>query len=519
MTLAVALLLAIIITASVLMVATRLRPDLVALLTLVTLGLSGLVTPADAFAGFSGPAVITILSIFVVSGALRDAGLAPFGLLDFLPVGFLVVLAGTAHMVFFGRRLLPSRYPAGQAARAVRLWAELEGLYGIEESLGELEVLPGSGLAGLSLNHGSWARDLGLSVVAVARDGQVQVAPPREETIRVGDVLFAQGTPEARVLQENGLRLLEEPVVPLQVTDEEVVLGEAVLSPHGRVAGRTLRQLHFREKQGLNVLALWRQGQPIHLGLADLPLQPGDAILVQGAASRMRQLREERDFLLMEEDPEAVLNPGKVRLAAGIGLVTLAAAATGWLPVSVITLSGATLMLLTGCLSMDDAYCSVEWKSVFLIAGMWPLGTAIASTGLAGRIAGDLTQLSAGAGTLAAAGLLLLVAAVLNQLIAGQAAVPIMLAPIGLALAQPSGADPRSLAMAVAWAPTGWGSRSPLAAWACVAGSHPPGSPTVAPGARCGRSCAADSGRTARLRSVAPLPAQWPVGPRAASPG
>jgi di/tricarboxylate transporter len=544
MTLAVPLLLAIIVIASVLMVATRLRPDLVALLTLVALGLSGLVTPAEAFAGFSGSAVITILSIFIiseglqqtgvthalgrgllrlsgggegqavlvtllaaaalslfmnniaaagvllpavislsrqtnippsrllmplafgtilggmatllttaniiVSGALRDAGLAPFGLLDFLPVGILVVLAGTTYMVLLGRRLLPSRYPAGQAARAVRLRAELESLYGIEQNLRELEVLPGSGLAGLSLQQGNWARHLGLSVVGVARNGHVQVAPPREETVRVGDVLFAQGTPEAQVLEDNGLRLLGEPAVPLRVTDEEVVLGEAVLSPHTRVAGRTLRQLHFREKYGLNVLALWRQGQPIRAGVADLQLQAGDAILVQGAASRMRQLREERDFLLMEEDPEAVLNPGKVRLAAGIGLLTLAIATTGRLPVSVITLSGATLMLLTGCLSMDDAYRSVEWKSVFLIAGMWPLGTAIASTGLAGRIADGLAQLSAGAGTLAVAGSLLLVAAVLNQLIAGQAAVPIMLAPIGLALAQSSGADPRSLAMAVA---------------------------------------------------------------------
>ena len=266
----------------------------------------------------------------------------------------------------------------------------------------------------------------------------------------MGDVLFTQGAQDARLLEDNGLRLLGEPAVPLQITDEEVVLGEVVLSPRARVAGRTLRQLHFREKYGLNVLALWRQGQPMRTGVADLTLQAGDAILVQGTASRMRQLREERDFLLMEEDPEAVLNPGKMRLAAGIGLLTLAVAAIGWLPVSIITLSGATLMLLTGCLSMDDAYRSVDWKSVFLIAGMWPLGTAIASTGLAGRIASSLTQLSAGAGTLAIAGILLLVATVLNQLIAGQAAVPIMLAPIGLALAQSTGVDPRSLAMAVA---------------------------------------------------------------------
>jgi di/tricarboxylate transporter len=538
------LLLAIVLCASLLMVTTRLRPDLVALLTLVALGLSGLVTPAEAFAGFSGSAVITILSIFmiseglqqtgvtrilgsallrlsgggearavlvtllaaamlslfmnniaaagvllpavislsrqsrippsrllmplafgtilggmatllttaniIVSGALRDAGLTAFGLLDFLPVGLPIVLFGTAYMVLFGRRLLPSQNPAGQAARAIRLRAELTSLYGIEQNLCELQVLPGSAMAGLSLRQGDWGRHLGLSVVGLARDGHVQVAPSREETVQVGDILLAQGSPDARTLEDHGLRLLQEPAFPREVTDEEVVLGEVVLSPHTRVAGRTLRQLHFREKYGLNVLALWRLGQPIRTGLADLPLHPGDALLLQGAATRLRYLREERDFILLEEDQDAVLRPRKARLAAAIGLLTLGVAAIGWLPVSVMTLTGAVLMLLTGCLSMDDAYRSVEWKSVFLIAGMWPLGTAIASTGLASQVANGLLHLASGAGPLAMAGMLLLLATVLNQLIAGQAAVPIVLAPIGLALAQASGADARGLAMAVA---------------------------------------------------------------------
>ena len=541
---AVPLLLAIIASASLLMVATRLRPDLVALLTLVALGLSGLVTPAEAFAGFSGSAVITILSIFIiseglqqtgvtrilggallrlsgggearavlvtllaaaalslfmnniaaagvllpavislsrqsrippsrllmplafgtilggmatllttaniiVSGTLRDAGLTPFGLLDFLPVGIPIVLIGTAYMALVGRRLLPRRHPAGQAARAIRLRAELTSLYGIEQNLCELQVLSGSEMAGLSLQQGDWGRHLGLSVVGLARNGHVQAAPSREEAVRVGDILLAQGSPDPKVLEEHGLRLLLEPAIPLQVTDEEVVLGEVVLSPHTRVAGRTLGQLHFREKYGLNVLALWRQGQPIRTGVAGLPLQAGDALLLQGAVSRMRYLREERDFILLEEDPEAVLRPRKSQLAAGIGLLTLGAAASGLLPVSIMTLAGAVLMLLTGCLSMDDAYRSVEWKSVFLIAGMWPLGTAITSTGLASQIADGLVRLSSGAGPLVMAGMLLLLATVLNQLIAGQAAVPIILAPIGLALAQASGADARGLAMAVA---------------------------------------------------------------------
>jgi di/tricarboxylate transporter len=120
------------------------------------------------------------------------------------------------------------------------------------------------------------------------------------------------------------------------------------------------------------------------------------------------------------------------------------------MPVAVTTLAGASLMLVTGCLTMDEGYRAVDWKSMFLIAGMWPLGTAISTTGLATLVANRLVSFASGSGPLVIAGLMLLGATILNQIIAGQAAVPIMLAPIGLAIAQASGVDPRGMAMAVA---------------------------------------------------------------------
>jgi di/tricarboxylate transporter len=544
MTSTILLLLLLIFSVSILMIGTRLRPDLLALLTLVALGLTRLVTPEQDLAGFSGTAVITILAIFIiseglrqtgvtmvmgrfmmrlsgggevqsilvtmltaatlslfmnniaaagvllpavislsrqsrispsrllmpmafgtvlggmatllttaniiVSGSLRERGLAPFGLLDFLPVGVPVVLAGTAYMVLVGRRLLPERYPPGQEARSVRLRAELESLYGIKTSLCELKVNPGSGMAGLSLQEGRWASRLGLHVVGLAREGRLQVAPSREVTVHEGDVVLAQGQPSAEILNQNGLQLLTEPAIPLAVTDEETVLGEVVLSPHAGIFGKSLSQLRFRERFGLNVLALWRQGSPIRSNLSDLPLRAGDTLLVQGTASKLSLLREGRDFLLLEEDPDAVMRPGKAYLAAGIGLVTLGIAALGWMPVAVTTLAGASLMLVTGCLTMDEGYRAVDWKSMFLIAGMWPLGTAISTTGLATLVANRLVSFASGSGPLVIAGLMLLGATILNQIIAGQAAVPIMLAPIGLAIAQASGVDPRGMAMAVA---------------------------------------------------------------------
>jgi di/tricarboxylate transporter len=360
------------------------------------------------------------------------------------------VAVGAAYLVLAGRRLLPSRYPAGLSARAAVLRAELAGLYGLEKSLVEVVVQPGSPMAGLNLWQGEWARRFGLSVVALARNGHVVVAPTREETVLAGDVLLAQGHPDPDALAASGLQRRSEPDIPLELTDAAHTLGEVVLSPHARMAGKSLADLQFREKYGLNVLAFWRQGRPIRTGIARLPLQPGDALLLQGAADRFRYLREERDFILLEEDPDAVLRPRKRWLAAVIALLTLVIAALGLVPIAVITMTGAVAMLVTGCLSMDDAYRAVEWKAVFLIAGMWPLGTAITTSGLAGRMAEALTSVSSTVGPLGLAALLMVAMTVLNQIIAGQAAVPILMAPVGLAVAQAAGADPRGMAMAVA---------------------------------------------------------------------
>jgi len=155
-------------------------------------------------------------------------------------------------------------------------------------------------------------------------------------------------------------------------------------------------------------------------------------------------------FLLLEQDPDAILRPRKTRLAAGITLVTLIVAAMAWLPVPVAALAGTSLLLLTGCVSMDDGYRAIEWKAIFLIAGMWPLGTALVSTGLADVAANGLLSLARGMPSLALAAILLVVAGALSQVIGGQVAVPILLAPIAVAIGHETGADPRGLAMAVA---------------------------------------------------------------------
>jgi di/tricarboxylate transporter len=530
--------------ATILLIGGWLRPDLVALLVLVILGVARLITPEQALAGFSSSAVITILAISIIaeglqqtgityrlgqqmkrlagqgdrrllivvmlagatlslfmnniaamavllpatmglarqvrippsrllmplafgviaggmatlfttsniiaSSALRDAGFAPLGVLDFLPIGLPIVLVVVLYMLLIGRHFLPERHPAGQAARFHRLREELLNTYRLTASLWEVAVLSGSAMAGLSIREGGWRTKTRLNVIGITRNGNLISAPASDMIIDEGDTVLAQGEPSAEGLADYGLRLLEEKPAPGQVVNGEATLAEIVLAPHSNLVGKTVREIHFREKFKLTVLALWRGGKPVHIGFANMPLRVGDGLLVQGAAANLRMLYRERDFIILEEDPEAVLFPHKARLAALIGLVTLAVAIAGWFPISLVSMAGAVAMIVTGCLSMDEAYQSIDWKAIFLIAGMWPLSTAIQASGLGDELVHALLNAASSTSPLILVTLLLFVTMVLTNIMAGQAAAPIVLAPIGLAIAKATSSDPRMLLMAIA---------------------------------------------------------------------
>ena len=532
------------ILATILLISNLLRADLVALLVLVVLGITGLVAPNEALAGFSGSAVITILAISVIaeglqqtgithwlgqqmrrlagqeetrlvvvlmlsgatlslfmnniaamaillpaamglarqtrippsrllmplaygviaggmatlfttsniitSSALRDANLEPFGVLDFLPIGIPLIIIVVVYILLIGRRLLPMRDPAGQVSDFHRSREELLLTYSMESSLCEILVPLGSAMAGLSIRQGKWRTKIRLNVLGIAREGIFISAPGPEVIIREGDVVLAQGDAPEKALEDYGLRLLEAAPAISQATNGDAALTELVLPPHSKLVGKTLREIHFREKFNLTVLALWRSGNPIHMGFANLPLQVGDGLLVQGSAFNLHMLFRERDFIILADDPEGILRPNKARLATIIGLITLSVAITDWLPISLVSLAGAVAMLLTGCLNMDEAYQSIDWRAIFLIAGMWPLSTAIQSSGLSGEIVNGLEQLANTTSPLTLVTLLLLVTMLLTNIMAGQAAAPIVLAPIGLAIAKATGTNPRMILMAIA---------------------------------------------------------------------
>lgn len=392
-----------------------------------------------------GMATLLTTSNIIASGALREAGYEGFSLLDFLPIGIPVLLVGTIYMVTFGRRFLP--LPPNTNAAEGTLSLELSQAYHLSECLAEIEVMPHSPFAGKTLLDGSWKKQLDMNVLGIVRPRSTILAPKADEAIKPGDRLIVQGYPPVEDLENHGLRRVSPQMADL--TDDTISLAEVIITPRSSLIGKTLMELSFRSNYNLSVIAIWRSGKPITEDIAQISLQFGDALLVHGAANRIRALRNNPDLLLLKDDPDAVERPAKTLYAVIITLLTLLITSLNIIPVSLGVMAGAVLMFATGCIKPGEAYRSMEWKAIFLIAGIWPLSIAIRTSGLAEMLVQSIGFQAGVTHPLLVAAVLIILALIFTQFMSGQVSA-LVLSPIALVAASQTGADVQGLIMAVA---------------------------------------------------------------------
>lgn len=246
------------------------------------------------------------------------------------------------------------------------------------------------------------------------------------------------------------------PKVDFQEQDLEsanVVVTEVVLSPRSNLINNSLQELNFREKFGFSALAIWRTGRPIRRGISTLPLKFGDALLLQGPRQRLHLLQAEPDFIMMsqESEPYRPHRRNKIKLATAILAVTLLVAATNLIAPAEVMLGGSLLMILTNCITADEAYDAIDWKVVFLVIGMLPMGVALSKTGIAGSAADGIIQLLGGFGPYVLLIGLFALATLLVQVISGPAVIA-MIGPLALQAAIQLGINPQAVGLGVAMA-------------------------------------------------------------------
>lgn len=530
MTPQIALTLGIVVAALVIFATDKLRVDVVALLVLLTVGLTGLVGPGEVFAGFSNSAVITVWAVYIVSGGLfktgvadilgkfilrlsgenemrlvavimltcglmsafmnnvgatamllpavvsvakqtkipvsklliplsfsslmggsltligtpanilatsivEDNGLPTFGFFDFTSIGLVVFGTGILYMVFIGRHLLPAR----------RTPAENQISDKGRTYISEVQVRPDGVLAGKNLLESKLGADYDLTVIALVRSKKTTRPVDRDMVVEPDDILLVEGSAEnlMRARDELGLVTTDESkrLVDMEsLKMEDMDLVEATLAPRSSMVNRNLRSLNFRERYGFTVLAIRREGEVITRRLRSVNLKFGDDLLLLGPRHRLPSLQEHNDFLVLEPLKIPENRARKRPIAIGLMLMVIGLVLFAGLDISIAMVTGAVGMVLTRSLSMDEAYESIDWRTVFLVAGMLPLGTAMETTGTARYIADLMLGTLGGFGPVVALAGIYLLAALITQPMSNAAAM-VLVVPIALDTAMSLGAN------------------------------------------------------------------------------
>ncbi|MFH1135989.1 MAG: SLC13 family permease [Pseudomonadota bacterium] len=386
--------------------------------------------------------------LILLNDLIKPFGLEPFGLFAVTPIGVSLVAAGIAYFVLFGKWVLPGvkegegdassgKNVVGQAYQRLGDSFELKAPENFKEHL-TMEMI----------------RDLYLvHLEAVNRHATSEriFAPERDCDIHPGDDLVVVG-PETNVL-----RLAEhygfEVKYALDVFKDDMSPAmsgtvEAVVSPRSELAGKTLSQVHFRQKYRVNCLAIYRGDKTFYAGLADIVLQPGDAILLQGQWERFHILRDHHDFLFSTPVDADILRPQKALFAALWLVVALVMTMVFHIQLSVCLMTGALGMILTRVLSIDEAYAAVDWRTIFLLAGLIPLGLATMKTGAAAYIA-NLTLSMLGPVSPIALLTVIAVISTVFTLVVSNVGATVLLVPLVVSMAQQAHMDPRMAALVV----------------------------------------------------------------------
>jgi di/tricarboxylate transporter len=325
------------------------------------------------------------------------------------------------------------------------------------DRLRRLRVPAPSKLVGLSLGESRLGDTVDVQILFIIRSDGTALIPKSADCFEADDQLIVSGTADMiSILLMQGLEgiFVETEATrpdPSNLEDDRVGLVEVLLSPHSVLSGMSLREMNFRDKYGLTVLAIWRKGTAYRDALRDMPIRFGDALLLYGPWEKLNLLGREPDFLVLTETAQEVPREKKAKVALAIMAAVLLPVIFGWLPIYIAVVIGAAGMVLTRCLTMEEAYRYIEWKAVFLIAGMLPLGTALENTGAARLLAEGVVEVVGPLGPLAVLCGLMVITFIATSIIP-TAALVVLMVPITLKTAATLGISPHSLMMGIAMA-------------------------------------------------------------------
>ncbi|MEO7660675.1 MAG: SLC13 family permease [Pyrinomonadaceae bacterium] len=531
--------LAVLVLAVVLFVTEKLRVDLVALLVMALLLLSGIISPTQGLSGFSNTATITVGSMFVLSaglfktgavsfladfanqvfkrgfwfgiisvmilvgllsafinntpviaiflpillGVARDTGISaskilmpvsfasmfggvctligtstnilvssiaeknglrPFTMFEFAPLGLIMFAVGTAYLLLIGIRLIPERRGSG----------DLVEEFAMSEYLTEIVLLPGATSIGKAIKDAPLVHEVDIAILNIHRDDEFIQLPSPDEVLREGDVLLIRcDLDKIRSLQERDYVQFKSQHKwgDDTVASDEYKLLEAVIEPNSNLIANTLKGSYFREKYGATVLAIRHGEKVFREKLSDTVLSAGDLLLIEIKKERISSFRRSGEFIITSEMEAVEFRRNKAIIAIGIVAGVVIAASFNLAPIVVTALIGAIALVLSGCISLEEAYAAIEWKIIFLLAGVLSLGIALEETGTANLISSNMIQYVGSYGLIALVSAFYLLTSLLTETMSNNATAA-LLAPIAIATAASLGVSPTPFLIAITFA-------------------------------------------------------------------
>ncbi len=538
----------------------RVRADVVALLALVVLAVSGVITTSEALSGFANPIVIMMVGLFVVGGAIfntglakmlgakllklggnsptrlflvvvlatgviggfvsntgtvalmlpivvsmaaasgsspsrllmplafassmggmltligtppnlviaevwEEAGNAPLTMFTFLPAGAACLVAGTLLLIPMSKWLTRGKKNVGDDSVSTgRSLAEIVDEYGLNDDLWRVQVPDSSPVAGLTLGNLALRSNYGLDVLELrmgeTRRGLIkhvtQESPAGTSTVDPGDVLFVRGPREgvARFVNDYGLILSDNPEETRRnLRFYDIGLAEIVPMPGSDIFKETVARLDFRNRFNVNILGVRRDGHFITDNLGALSVRKGDVLLVQGTWKAIGALSgETRNWVVLGQpvaEASKVTLDYKAPVAAAIMLAMIVALVVDAVPAVITVIIAALAMVLTGCFrSVADAYKTINWESVVLIAAMMPMSFALEKTGVSEAVSSSLVDVLGRLGPHWLLAGIYFTTSVMTLFISNTATA-VLLAPIALSSAMVYGANPLPFLFAV----------------------------------------------------------------------
>lgn len=406
---------------------------------------SKLLIPLSYFSQLAGVMTLVGTSTNILASELTARqGYGAFGMFEFTKIGVLCFLTGALYILLVGRKFLPER----QAAR------EVTETYHVKEYLTEVIILPDSPLVGKSLAEERVRTQFDIHVFEIFRDGRKLGHPLMENKLQAGDILFVKANTD-QLLEIKALEGVDiEPEVRLREARELASdmrgLLEVVISPNSDLIGGTLKSTQFHHRYNATVIAIRKHGELIQERLASVPLNFGDTLLLRGSKVALEQLKRNPAFIVTEEVQIEAFRTGKAPVALAIIGGVVGGAALG-MPILVTAIVGCVLMVLTGCLRVNELHESIRWDVIFLLAGVIPLGLALERTGAALWLANLAAQPADDVPPVVLLLIFYVMAMILTELISNNATVVVMV-PVGVATATALGLDPRAFVLAIMFA-------------------------------------------------------------------